>query len=190
MKKVLFLLIVLVAAIQLATPGVMIAKHERTLREGEVFKFKTTVVDPYDAFRGRYVRLAVQTARVPFHGESLPHKRRGTVFAELDTDENGFAYVRRASRRAPEEGAYITVKDARLSQHTNLSIRLPIERFYLPEGEAPRAEVVYAQAASDRNREAVVVARVLNGNLVLENLLIDGVPIREWIATASTKMEN
>ena len=45
--------LVVVAAAQLAVPAWMIAGRELTLREGQVFKFRTRPVDPADAFRGR-----------------------------------------------------------------------------------------------------------------------------------------
>ena len=44
-----------VSFIQIITPLSMIIKRESVLKNGGQFKFKTAPVDPYDAFRGRYV---------------------------------------------------------------------------------------------------------------------------------------
>ena len=52
-------------AVQIAVPVYMIVNREKTLVLGKQFKFHTVPVDPYDAFRGRYVALAVQQDSAP-----------------------------------------------------------------------------------------------------------------------------
>jgi len=57
MKYWRLIVFVLVAFAQLAVPGSLIWKREHTLRQGNVWKFRTAPVDPVDVFRGRYVAL-------------------------------------------------------------------------------------------------------------------------------------
>jgi len=50
---------------QVAVPATMIWGRERTLAVGSVYKFRTQPVDPYDAFRGRYVSLRIEESHAP-----------------------------------------------------------------------------------------------------------------------------
>ena len=65
MKKWLPLLLGVVIAAQFYVPASMIMKHERVLRNGELFRFKTQPFDPADPFQGRYVRLRYSEAYIP-----------------------------------------------------------------------------------------------------------------------------
>ena len=47
----------LLCVAQLGVILFQIVNYERILKEGEVFYFKVLPLDPYDAFRGRYVSL-------------------------------------------------------------------------------------------------------------------------------------
>ena len=42
---------------QWAVPSSMILRREASLRQGKEFKLRVRPLDPYDAFRGRFVRL-------------------------------------------------------------------------------------------------------------------------------------
>ena len=50
---------VTVAFLQLLIPIQMITSRERILDKGTLYKFRTRPVDPYDAFRGKYVALSI-----------------------------------------------------------------------------------------------------------------------------------
>lgn len=189
MKKRLAGLILLVSAIQLAVPASMLLGRERTLREGEVFKFQTAPVDPYDAFRGRYVALSVGNQTVEWDGEPLRGRRHHDVYASIEAGPDGYAVVTCASRRPPESGAYVRAYTWN-SADRQVNIRLPIDRYYLPEDEAPAAERAYRANSRRDNRAAEVVVRVRNGDLVIEDLLVEGLPIREWLAQQGEETEN
>ena len=68
-KKILLVLFILVAIVQISFSASMIINREITLKSGKQFKFRTAPVDPYDAFRGRYVALTLE--------EDIPLRRRG-----------------------------------------------------------------------------------------------------------------
>ena len=182
MNKPLLIGIVLTAAVQLAIPAAMLQGRERTLREGEVFRFQSAPVDPYDAFRGRYVRLSVASPQVPLEGDPGSHRRNLRVFASLAVDTNGLASVTAASRTRPQTGAYVRAEAWGRTPDGQVTIRLPIDRFYLPEFEAPAAERAYLEHARRDRTSAVVVARVRAGDLVVEDVLVEGQPLRAWVA--------
>ncbi len=181
-KKILIISILIVAIVQLAVPASMIAGRQRTLREGTAYKFRTAPVDPYDAFRGRYVAISVERATVNGDLSRRSRHSRDRAFATLVPDSNGYAVVSSVSREAPASGDFIRVKAWTMASN-QVQVIFPIERFYLPEDEAPAAESAYRRASSRGQRNAEVVVRVRKGDLVIEDLLIEGTPIRQWLAT-------
>ena len=211
MKKMhgIFGLFCLLVVVQIAAPVSLIVKHENTLRYGEQFKFKTAPVDPYDAFRGRYVALGFEERKVLIP-EDLYQKRQALefgqkIFAVLEQDENGFARFTSLSLTRPEEKPYIKTRIHHIEvKHAVLD--MPFNRYYMDEELAPIAERIYrerSRATIDWNREseelapltesllaerigrekhdAYVTVRIKSGYAVLEQLYIDGVPIKEFI---------
>lgn len=189
MNKRLVIALAALAAVQLATPAYMLAGRERTLRTGEAFRFQTAPVDPYDAFRGRYVALSVGTTNVPWTGEAFKHRRGRTVYVTLAQGANGYAVLQQASPRRPAQGAYVRANAWGYAPGGQVNVRLPIDRFYLPEDEAPAAERAYREHSRRGNQEAEVVVRVRQGDMVIEDLLVEGKPIRAWLAGTAAAQE-
>ncbi len=182
-KSVLFLLGIAIL-LQLAVPASMILKRERVLAHGQAFKFRTAPVDPYDAFRGRYVALDFDQRHVALprgHGFA-GHEKAYALIAE---DAEGFAIFSGISRDRPESGPYLSTKIQYVST-TDVSLRLPFDRFYMDESEAPEAERAYRQNSVRSNQNAYVQIRIENGFGVIEDLFIDGTPIREFLSRPMT----
>jgi uncharacterized membrane-anchored protein len=176
-------LFALLVVAQLAVPAWMITSRERTLRDGEVYKFKTAPVDPYDPFRGRYVALGVEPNEAPLpKGANL--NRNQKVFAVLDRDEEGFTKVSELSLARPEDDNYIQVKVAYVS-NASATLRWPFDRYYMDEHLAPKAEAAYRSNSRGENRNAHLMVRVRNGAAVLEELYIEDVPISDYIRQAT-----
>ena len=163
MKKWLLPALIVVILIQLFVPVYMIANKYDILRTGEEFRFRVNPVDPYDAFRGRYVRLN-SPQRVSGQG------RYGSVTVDAD----GFAHIAYTSHRRPASGAFV-----RSSNRNRFT--LPIERYYMEEKLAPRAEVLTQRR--EPGQEAYVTVRVKNGELIISGLFIDGVAIEDILRT-------
>jgi uncharacterized membrane-anchored protein len=68
MKKLQFalMLFAVLSFFQLGMPVWMIANREMTLRDGKQFRFRVAPVDPYDAFRGRFVALQLSPNTVVY----------------------------------------------------------------------------------------------------------------------------
>jgi len=166
-----------VALIQVATPLSMIAKRESVLRVGEQFKFKTAPVDPYDAFRGRYVALAIvkNTAPVPA-GVKFDYGDR--VYALISVDQEGFANFSEARAVRPKNGAYIEAEVDNIYPNEVL-LGLPIDRYYMEEEAAPAAERLYQEHASRDRQDAYILVRVKDGLAVIEALYVGDKPIEE-----------
>lgn len=165
---------------QLAVPISMIVKHERTLTDGELFRFRTAPVDPVDAFRGRYVALALEDATAPaLPGVSLLSRQR--VYALLGTGDDGFARVTELALERPERGAFIEARVYYQDPDTGrVHLHMPLDRYYMPEDLAPRAESVYRQRGGAD--DSFIAVRVRDGFSVIEDLYVAGQPIRELLA--------
>ena len=171
-----------VVAAQLAVPAWMIIERERTLRDGQVFKFRTRPVDPADAFRGRYVWLSLEpaTVKVPEVGQWHYNQK---AFAVLGSDTNGFAVVKRLERVKPLNEIAVPVRTRWFNDNTreaNLEW-FGLDRYYLEEGKAPRAEAAYRQHSVRTNQTCHVTVRVLGAHAVIEELFIEGQPIHAWL---------
>jgi len=171
-----------VVVAQLAVPAWMIVERERTLRYGQVFKFRTHPVDPSDAFRGRYVWLSLEpeTVKTP-SGSHWTYNQK--VFAVLGTDTNGFAVVKRLERVKPLNEPAVPVRtrwfnDAKGEANLEWS---GLDRYYMEEGRAPKAEIAYRQHTSRTNPTCHVTVRVLGAHAVVEDLFVENQPIRAWL---------
>jgi uncharacterized membrane-anchored protein len=106
--KILKCFLVLVAAGQLAIPATMILQRERTLRDGHAYKFRTQPVDPYDAFRGRFVALRLEPTTAPV-ATNANLQRGATAYVTLAEDPDGFTKFTGATPEPPVGQDYLRV---------------------------------------------------------------------------------
>ena len=187
MKKSLVIALFLsISIIQVITPLSMIVKREYVLKNGEQFKFKTAPVDPYDAFRGRYVALRIQGDEI-----SVPKELRldngQAIYAVINIDDQGFANLTRVSVDKPHGEAYILAKVKYVSGD-KVFLDLPIDRYYMEEKSAPAAERVYRQFAQRNKQDAYIVVRIKDGFAVIESLYVGGQKIEDAVR-ANTKLK-
>ena len=168
-----------IALIQLITPLSMIIKRESVLKNGEQFKFKTAPVDPYDAFRGRYValRIAEDNVSAPI-GILLSNGQ--SICAHIAVDEQGFAKLTTVTTSKPQGVSYIQAKVMYVSAN-KVQLDLPIDRYYMEEKLAPAAEKAYREHNIRGKQDAYITVRIKSGDAVVENLYIAGKPILEFL---------
>jgi len=159
MKKILVPVLIAVIVIQLFVPVYRIINKYNILKTGEEFKFKVSPVDPYDAFRGRYVSIS---SRQDVKGSG----KYGLIIVDAD----GFARVASISDEKPTLGVYVKNSE-------RYGFSLPISRYYMDEKLAPKAEKITQRG----KQEAYVTARVKNGTLVISGLYINGTAIEDVI---------
>ena len=183
-KSMLFLLGIAIL-LQLAVPTAMISKRERVLAHGQIFKFRTAPVDPYDAFRGRFVALGFdQDSVVAPPGHDFA--RGQTVHVVLAEDAEGFTTLANLLRDRPDAEPYLTTQIQYVGGNM-VHLRLPFDRFYMDENEAPAAERAYWQYSVRSNRAAYIQVRIEKGFAVLEDLYVDGTPIRDYLESRRAK---
>ncbi len=171
--------LVALALLQLAVPLRMIGKRQETLRSGELFRFRAAPVDPYDAFRGRYVALRMAADEIAV-ANAADYLRGQKIFVLLATDEAGFARPSGVSRRRPRDVAYVEARVAPWRRAPGkVSIQYPFDRYYMTEELAPAAERIYRERSAGEESEAWIAVRINDGFAVLEELYIGDRPIGE-----------
>jgi uncharacterized membrane-anchored protein len=176
-------LLVFLCLVQLGVPAFMIARREHVLHAGRALKFKTAPVDPYDAFRGRYVALNFEAATVT--GIPLPPGLRHgmRVYALLGEDDQGFARVTALSLARPPGGPCLRAR-VQYPAPDRVSLELPFDRYYMEETKAPAAEDAYRRNNRGEAGNAYAVVRVLGTQAVLEDLYVGGLPVEEFLRQA------
>jgi len=173
-------LFALVVVAQIAGPASLIAKHELTLRHGTRWKFRTAPVDPYDAFRGRYVALGFSENKVPI-APGAKIEADMDAYAVLGTDTNGFARLDMLRKSPSSDKPFLKVH-VTWADRGQASVELPFNRFFMEEHRAPAAEQAYQQSnRRDAAKPTYVVVRVRNGVGVIENLFIADKPISDYL---------
>jgi uncharacterized membrane-anchored protein len=157
----------------------MIAKRESILKDGIQFKFKTAPLDPYDAFRGRYVALQIEEDYVPMI-KGLRLNSGQNVYALIETDSEGFARLTNVTTSKPYEESYIQAK-VRHIYGDKVYLDLPIDRYYMEEKAAPTAERIYFRHAQRDKQDAYVVLRIKDGFAVIESLYVGGQKIEDAV---------
>ena len=167
MKKTLLSILIVTIVVQIFIPAYMIWGKYDVLKHGEEVKFRVAPIDPYDAFRGRYVSLRYE--------HDLSYGERQGQFGVLEIGEDGFATVKKVTREQPKGELYLVSKD---EDYFNI----PLNRYYMEETLAPKAEDMISE-----EKEAYVTIRIKGDKAVLSGLYIDGNPV-EKILTESMEL--
>lgn len=177
MKKLRLVIFAVVALAQITVPASMIWKRQRTLREGQLWKFRTAPVDPVDVLRGRYLTLRFMAEEFS-SAEPLPGG--DYVYVTLKQDADGYAVVDRVSD-LPAAGNNV-VRVENYGQYDGKGrIGFPFDEFWVTEANAPAAERAYLAHSARNQADAYVTVRVRSGDAAIEELYIADQPLREFL---------
>jgi uncharacterized membrane-anchored protein len=200
-NKLISVFILMGILAQFAVFSAIIIRRELTLHYGDVCRFETAPVDPFDAFRGQYVQLDYKA----FNPGILSDRSFNTstwCYLILATDTNNFSIVSSISNLKPASGTFIRsrvkwsnaeyVEKPKPNNKYNreatgkwrIYFELPFSRYYMPEKLAPQAEHAYREAnrrTAKAEKQAAARVRIWRGMVVIEDVEIDGKPIRECI---------
>ena len=181
-KKIIILAFILVTLVQIYVPAKIILDRAIVLRSGKEFKFKTAPIDPSDPFRGKYINLNFNENTVEIQNKEN-WTNGETVFVLLATDSNGFAKIRSVSKVKPLDNQdFLKAKvDFIIYDGSKLSIEYPFERFYMEESKAYDAELTYNRTLRDTSQLTYALVNIKNGESVLKDVMINGIPIREIV---------
>jgi uncharacterized membrane-anchored protein len=191
-KSIYLILFIAVVIAQWLIPIVMISHQEDTLSTGKIFKFKTEPVDPYDAFRGKYISLRFKEDRAKINKETKKLNYGDAIFVTF-IDSSGYALVDAVLVREPKDTqiyvkakvSYVDnsillnskVKQPRFSIHINY----PFERYYMNETKAPMAETAYRENNQQTKDNVYAQVAIKNGVGIVKDVIIDGVPIKDYV---------
>ena len=170
---------------QWSLPLIQIRQHETVLAKGTLVKLRCTAPDPYDPLRGRYLRVSLQPEEVASSaGEKFADG--SSIYVQLVEGSDGISTVGQAAAMSTSDGVWAKVV-ARYNYGDFVRIDWPIDRFYVNEAIAPAADDWMSDNL--RNREAPILAelRILDGQMVIEDLSLDGKSFRDILREKTAK---
>jgi len=175
------------ALIQLALLALMVGDRMQILREGTEVTLQTRPIDPRDLLRGDYVTLGYDISQLPAGPLKLQtaSARNPIVFVKLAPNRDGIyeaisVHAEAVAVQSPEvlirgrvaHGATCGADGNLFCDR--LQIRYNLERYFVPEGEGRKLELLRNE------RKLMVVAAVApTGRAAIKRLLADGEPIYE-----------
>jgi len=184
-KKLILTVLILVALAQLYVPAKMILDREKVLAEGIEFKFKTAPIDPNDPFRGKYINLQYENNVIEVQSKDV-WVQYEDIYVILAKDNYGFAKIKSVSKAKPNsELSFVKAKVRYIGFNNShkLTIDYPFDRYYMEESKAYDAEKTYRNSLRDTSKVTYALVFIKDGEAVLNDVLINGVSIREIVKT-------
>lgn len=160
----------------------MIFHNNDILNNGQLYKFKAEPVDPYDAFRGKYIHLNFELSSIYLKKKV---ENSSNIYAVLATDSKGFAKITKVTPVEPKHGDYVKVTLSPSSEYDSkiqVWINFPFDRYYMNEYKAPEAEKTYNSSIRDSSKNVYAVVAVKNGEAIIKDVMIDGISIQEYVS--------
>jgi len=186
-KKYLYLFFGLMVIAQLFVPIQMILSSENILTEGTAYKFKTVPRDPFDPFRGKFIRLRYEVERTGMGVGNTTIKTGGKkepIYALLSTDGEGYALIDTILFEKPDDVEYLKIDKYQIA-NMKYYIDLPFDKFFMNEYLAQPAEDVVRSLRSDTTKTVYALVNVLDGRSVLKDVMINNTSIADYVREES-----
>ena len=166
-------------------PYSMIVDQQQVLEKGEVFRFRPRPVDPYDAFRGRYIIFQFADQTLNFPNAQDIFKYDAPIYVGLEKDSLGYYNFSNPSIEKPSVHNYIKTK-VLYTTEDQVTVAMPenLSRYYLNEKLAPLAEEKFRDLTRNSDEGEVHVyldARILDGEALIEELYFEGMPVSDYL---------
>ncbi|NVK63805.1 MAG: GDYXXLXY domain-containing protein [Flavobacteriales bacterium] len=189
------------AAIIVLIPVYVALSSQNVLSNGKQYKFKPMAYDPFDPFRGKYLRINYETNFIP---TKFGFDERETIYVSIAEDEEGFAYFEEGFKSPPKDKDYlettvsfssgadeltrdlermmdgdedIDFEDMDTRQRVNIKIPNNMNKYFINEDDALKAERVL-----EKEREHIYIAvRILDGEARLEDIYVHDQPIKKYL---------
>lgn len=171
-KKIIFGLFALIILI---VPAYIIFGSERVLENGHLHKIKLRGYDPFDPFRGKYLRLNFED--FISCDESL--QAGDKAFVLLKKDSLGFSYFASAEDTRPDHDDYI---EAELLYADGGMAQIKIDnltKYFINEHKATQAENLVMEYTREKPNQIYAAVRVLDGEARLDDIYLDEKPLKE-----------
>lgn len=186
------------AVLVLLIPIYMVGSSANILSNGKLYKFRMEGYDPFDFFRGNYLRVRIDTRGIPTDKDDwVPGE---TVYLSIDVDQDGYAFFDEALEEPPSSGDYMVSKVDRLNgfsrsvtgfvtggmfgsdsefRQKTVDVEIPnnLGKYFITEEYAEDGEFALRRARGF----ATVHVRVKNGNVRLQDIYLGKKPIMEFL---------
>lgn len=175
------------AALVLMIPAYIIGSSEAILGSGKLYKFRMDGYDPFDFFRGNYLRLSINTEDIPT--EKTDWEAGDKVYLKIEVDDEGYAFFSEALDEAPSSGDYMVSKVPNYYMgaeelyerfgerggRKTISVEMPdhLGKYFINEDYADEGEELIGRS----RRSTTMYVRVLSGGARLEDVYIGEDPI-------------
>lgn len=174
--------------LMLAVPIYMVASYEAVLKRGTTFSFTPRPIDPFDAFRGRYVILRFDQEEISHSNAENTFKAGDEVFLELIKGSHDETLFGGLSHHPYEQGDYLRVR-VRYVWDDKVGISFPFDRYYMNEDLAPEAERMLGWAGRDEldSLQVTVNVKVRDGEGMIDGMYVNGQTIEDYLKTIDKK---
>lgn len=188
------------AAIILLVPVYVAVSSQNVLNNGKFYKFKPMAYDPFDPFRGKFLRVNYETNNIP---TKFDFEEDETAYVSIGVDEEGYAFFEEVFKSPPKKKDYLktTVEWSGLNAQIRREIEMAIDsdefnlesvdtrssvnieipdnmnKYFINEDDALRAEKVFRE----EQENIYIGVRILDGEVRLENIYVHGQPILEYL---------
>lgn len=184
LRAVFFAAVSLLAAVY---PLYKTLSYEFPISNPSVFRFEMAGLDPYDAFRGRYLAISPRIDTVVIKDANFSNKRY--VYASIGRNKDGFAQVTGLYAEKPDTVS-LKIRTPYPDRHAKglkdgeaaYAAELPFKRFFMNEREARKAEEIMNRMIRRGAKLAIVIKIYSDGNYSAEDIEIEGRSIREYFA--------
>ncbi|MDR1451020.1 MAG: GDYXXLXY domain-containing protein [Helicobacteraceae bacterium] len=181
-RKIVLAALGIIIALQLFACFYQIFRYESTLAFGKPVVLSMRTYDPFDAFRGRYARLNVS-------GDSLRTDkqlcatycgRQFFVTYKAKLNDRNLSVIDDAFIDEPQTDlVYLKLRGEYNPNSKIVELYYDFDRFYMQEDLAK--EVDRDRGLLTGDRDARLVVRALNGKGVIENVMIGGQTLSDYL---------
>jgi len=185
------------AVLVLLIPAYMVVSSVNVLSNGKLYKFRMEGYDPFDFFRGNYLRVNIDTRGIPTDKDDwVPGE---TVYLSIDVDQDGYAFFDEAMEEPPSSGDYMVSRIDRINgfsrsvsrivvgdmfgegefRQKTVDVELPnnLGKYFITEEFATDGEFALRRARGF----ATLHVRVKNGSTRLQDIYLGKTPIMEYL---------
>ena len=161
----------------LAIPLYIIFSSESILENGHRHKLRLQGYDPFDPFRGKFLRLRYNND-VPCDAEL---KEGDMAFVTFEQDADGFSFFAHASKVKPDHDDYLEAEIQYVYDSVAMIKVDNLTKYFINEDKAYEAENVLRDFTLLSEGHLYAAIRVLDGEARLEDIFVEDTPLLEYL---------
>ncbi|ASS49474.1 MAG: hypothetical protein A3D31_02855 [Candidatus Fluviicola riflensis] len=179
-KKIIFAVFALVVVL---IPIYLIFQSEDVLTNGHQHKLRLEGYDPFDPFRGKFLRLRFESS-VPCESDI---KTGDQGFVLLEKDTSGYSHFSMVQKKRPSHSDYVEAKVLMVySGKAELDFD-NLNKFFINEDKAKEAEEILADYTRMAPDKIHMTIRVLDGEARIEDIIVKAKKLLDYIASGEHK---